>query len=83
MPRDLAPLLRTIAVLAVAIPGIIFALMMKGGAFRGESVVIVLVLAAVILAVSLAALHGLDSNKVRNAKVPNPLHPDNRRDRAG
>lgn len=76
MPKDLAPLLRNIAIfaaLAVAVP---FFLMMKGGAFRSENIAVVFVIAAILASVAIGIFIAID--RTREATLPNPLHPDNK-----
>lgn len=51
--------------------------MMKGGAFRGEGLVAVFIVGGIIFAVVMAAILALDSDKARDAKLPNPLHRNN------
>lgn len=76
MPKDLAPLVRNIAIIAVVVLVVPFALLMKGGAFKGESVALVLVCAALLAGLGMSVFSAIDNT--RDAKLPNPLHPDNR-----
>ena len=78
MPQDLAPLLRKLAIFAVLIIGVPFALMMKGSGFKNDSPLVVLLIAGLLLAGAFASFAFLDSSKARNAKLPNPMHPANR-----
>lgn len=79
MPKDLAPGLRIALIVAIVGPAVVFALMMKGGAFRAESVSVVLILGAIVAIVSVAAMATLGSDKAKNIQLPNPLHPANKK----
>ena len=77
-PQNLAPGLRKAAIIITAGLGVVFALMMKAGAFKGDSALAVFAVAVAIFVVCLGVIIALDSNRVRDASMPNPLHPANR-----
>jgi hypothetical protein len=73
-PEDLAPYIRRAAWVAVFFVFGAIGVGMKGGAFKGVGSVAAMLL---IIGVALAAMFGLfailDSQKVREWKLPNPL----------